>query len=46
MLFISPEMALIAASVGMIVEFLPLRINDNITVPLATALSLTIVQML
>jgi len=44
-IFVSPVMALVAASVGMIVEFLPLRINDNISVPLLAALSITIIQI-
>ncbi|MGH9879708.1 MAG: diacylglycerol/polyprenol kinase family protein, partial [Nitrososphaerales archaeon] len=45
-LFISPTMAITAALIGMIVEFLPLRVNDNITVPLLAALSMTLMQML
>ncbi len=44
-LFVSPTMAVTAALIGMIVEFLPLRINDNITVPLLAALSIMIIQM-
>jgi len=44
-LFVSPTMAITAALIGMIVEFLPLRINDNITVPLLAALSIVIIQM-
>ncbi len=44
-LFVSPTMALIAASIGMIVEFLPLRINDNMTVPLLAGLSIMIIQL-
>ena len=43
-LFVSPAMAITAALVGMIVEFLPLRINDNISVPLLAGLSIMIIQ--
>ena len=46
LLFVSPTIAITAALIGMIVEFLPLRINDNISVPLLAALSMTLVQML
>jgi len=35
-LFIAPWMALIGAAVGMFVEFLPLPVNDNLTIPLVT----------
>lgn len=40
-LFVSPTTALIAAGVGMAVELLPLRISDNLTVPLLSGLSVT-----
>ena len=39
-LFVTPERAIIASVVGMIVEFLPMPINDNITVPLAAGVSI------
>lgn len=41
--FVSPLTALIAAVVGMAVELLPLRITDNLTVPLLSGLSITMV---
>ncbi len=44
--FVSPVIALTAAVFGMIVEFLPLRINDNVSVPLFAGLSITIIQNL
>ena len=43
LLFVSPIMALVAALVGMIIEFRPLRISDNLTVPLLSGLSMTII---
>lgn len=42
-IFISPVTALIAAIVGMTVELLPLRITDNLTVPLLSGLSISII---
>jgi phosphoserine phosphatase len=39
--FISPLIALVGAAVAMIVESLPLPVNDNVLVPLATGLALT-----
>jgi phosphoserine phosphatase len=41
--FVSPWFALIGASVGMFVEYLPLPINDNFLIPLVTGLVLTLV---
>ena len=38
--FVSPTLALIAAAVAMIIESLPLPINDNILIPLGTGLAL------
>jgi phosphoserine phosphatase len=38
--FVSPWIALVAAAVGMTVEFLPLPINDNLLMPLVTGLVL------
>jgi dolichol kinase/phosphoserine phosphatase len=42
LIFVNPIRALIASAVGMFVEILPLPINDNLTVPIATGLSLII----
>ena len=42
LIFVDPIRALIASAVGMFVEILPLPINDNLTVPIATGLSLII----
>jgi phosphoserine phosphatase len=38
--FVAPWIALIAAAVAMTVEYLPLPINDNVAIPLITALAL------
>jgi len=43
MLFVGPMRALMGATVGMLVECLPLPISDNLTVPLASGLVLTII---
>ena len=40
--FISPALALIGAMVAMIIESLPLPVNDNILIPLGTGLALMI----
>jgi len=40
MIFVDPTRALIAAAVGMLVEALPLPLNDNLTIPLASGLAL------
>lgn len=37
--FASPAMALVAALVGMTIEFIPLRISDNLSVPLLSGLT-------
>jgi len=42
--FVNPMSALIAATVGMIVEGLPSPINDNLTMPLAAGLILTLIM--
>ena len=39
--FVSPLTALVGAAVAMIVEYLPLPINDNLLIPLCTGLTLT-----
>ena len=44
MIFVDPTRALIAAAVGMLVEALPLPINDNLTMPLASGLILTLIS--
>jgi dolichol kinase len=41
--FVSPVLALIGAAVAMIVESLPLPVNDNILVPLCTGLTLMLI---
>ena len=40
LLFVNPIKALTAATTGMIVEFLPLPVNDNLTIPIVSGLSL------
>ncbi len=40
--FISPWKALVGATVAMIVEYLPLPVNDNILIPLYTGLALAL----
>jgi dolichol kinase len=40
---VSPALALIAAAVAMIIESLPLPVNDNITIPLGTGLALMLI---
>ncbi len=44
MIFVDPVRALIAAAVGMLVEGLPSPINDNLTMPLASGLILTLIM--
>ena len=44
MIFVDPTRALIAAVVGMLVEALPLPINDNLTMPLASGLTLLLIS--
>jgi HAD superfamily phosphoserine phosphatase-like hydrolase len=41
--FVSPALALIGAAVAMIIESLPLPINDNILIPLGTGLVLMLI---
>src|SRR4030067_2247673 len=41
LLFISPLKALAGAAVAMVIEYLPLPINDNVLIPLITGLALT-----
>jgi phytol kinase len=42
-IFVSPATALIAAIIGMVVELLPLRVTDNLTIPLLSGLSISII---
>lgn len=44
MIFVDPTRALIAAAVGMLVESLPLPLNDNLTMPLASGLTLLLMS--
>jgi len=44
LIFLNPEKALIGAVVGMLIEVLPLPIDDNLTIPLVTGLALTLVS--
>ncbi len=41
LLFVDPLTALVASAVGMLAEFLPLPVDDNLTIPLASGLVLT-----
>ena len=41
--FVSPTLALIAAAVAMIIESLPLPVNDNILIPLSAGLALMLI---
>ncbi len=42
LIFVNPLKALIGAAVGMLVECLPLPLSDNLTVPLASGLAMTL----
>ncbi len=44
LIFVDPVKALIGAAVGMIMEGLPLPVNDNLTMPLASGLVLTLIS--
>ncbi|MDH5794625.1 MAG: hypothetical protein OEZ24_00815, partial [Candidatus Bathyarchaeota archaeon] len=44
LLFTNPFLALVASAAGMFAEVLPLPVNDNLTVPLASGLALTAVS--
>lgn len=44
MVFVDPIKALTAAATGMIVESLPLPVNDNLTIPMITGLVLTLIS--
>jgi dolichol kinase len=43
MLFVDPVKALVGAAVGMLIECLPLPLSDNLTIPLASGLVLTVI---
>ena len=45
-LFINPFQALIAVSIGMIVESLPLPTNDNLAIPVSSGIALTLISLL
>lgn len=45
-LFVSPFLAIVAAFVGMMTELIPMRLNDNISVPLAAGASMMIISFL
>ena len=42
--FVSPLTALAGAAVAMIIEYLPLPVNDNLLIPLTTGLALTLLR--
>jgi HAD superfamily phosphoserine phosphatase-like hydrolase len=44
MVFVNPVKAFIGAAVGMLVESLPLPLSDNLTIPLASGLVLTMIR--
>jgi phosphoserine phosphatase len=41
-LFVAPWIAAVGAAIAMFVEYLPLPINDNVVIPVVTALALTL----
>ncbi|MDQ1280896.1 MAG: phosphoserine phosphatase [Thermoproteota archaeon] len=44
LIFIDPRRGLVAAIVGMIVEAIPLPINDNITIPILSGISMLLIS--
>jgi dolichol kinase/phosphoserine phosphatase len=46
LIFVDPFKALVASAVGMLVEVVPLPLNDNLTIPLASGLSLMALTLL
>ncbi|HEX9261275.1 MAG TPA: HAD family hydrolase [Candidatus Bathyarchaeia archaeon] len=42
-IFVSPLVALVGAVVAMVVEFLPLPVNDNLMIPLCTGIALALI---
>lgn len=45
-LLISPQLAFFAAFIGMFVESLPLKIDDNLTIPILTGIALSVIAAL
>jgi dolichol kinase len=45
LIFVNPMKALVGAAIGMLIEVLPLPINDNVTIPLVTGLALTLISL-
>jgi dolichol kinase len=45
LLFVSPILALVGSVVGMLVESLPLRVNDNITIPILAGTAMVAVNI-
>jgi dolichol kinase len=45
LLFVSPILALTGSVVGMLVESLPLRLNDNITIPILAGIAMVAVRI-
>ncbi len=43
LIFVSPWIALVGAAIAMIIEYMPLPVNDNLMVPLVTGLALTLI---
>ena len=41
--FVNPTQALVGAAIGMLVEYLPLPVSDNITVPISSGLAMMVV---
>src|ERR1022692_584301 len=46
LLFVSPILALVGSVVGMLVESLPLRVNDNITIPILAGTAMVAVVLI
>lgn len=44
LLFVSPILALVGSVVGMLVESLPVRVNDNVTVPILAGIAMVAVS--
>ena len=42
-IFVSPTTALLAAAIGMAIELVPLRVTDNLAVPLISGLSISLI---
>lgn len=46
LLFVSPVLALVGATVGMLVELVPIRINDNISVPISVGFAIIVASLI